>query len=511
METKLNKDKIIIKRMLDHSPIGYILLDEDYYVHYINEKFLKMRKLNFSDVVGKTCYSISNGGMICKHCAVEKTLRTKKSNKILRRDVLEDGSIRFIEDYAILLPKVEIDNRQFILEMMIDRTTELTIREQSINELDEILTYLLKVLEKKDSYTAMHSNNVRNISVKIAKAMKLSQDEIFNIAIAASLHDLGKLMIPNEILNKQGKLSDQEFEIIKKHPIASWDFVKDLSSFGTVKDIVRHHHEWLNAKGYPDHLSSEEIGVETRIVTIADCYDAINSNRPYHLAAGYEKAIEIMQKELGEHFDPQIFEVFTQLNPDTLLKKEPLVTKKSVSMVGRKVFSSLSDSNQFSPSKVSIEDFKDDILVHSPCGYIIYNESLEVEYANPYFFEYVKNKEESSFEQIINLMPERECIKEIFKDKISRQERFEIMIDGSQKIFDSFIEVYYSSDLNKDLVIEILFDRTEEVLLENKRYDDYRKLMENILKFIITFSKSMDDESILNDLNSLVERLNSII
>lgn len=503
------EDKIIIKRLLDHSPIGYILLDEHYYVHYINESFLNARRLKYSDVYGKKCYSISNGGVKCKRCAVEKAVKLKRPQRILRRDILADGSVRFMDDYAVLMPELKKADRKYILEIMVNRTKEYTINEQLSDELDRILAFFFNTLEKKDKYTATHSNNVRNISIKIARAMNLSQAEILDIAIAASLHDLGKLMIPLNIINKPGKLDEREFDIIKRHPIVSWNFIKDLSSFSTIKDIVRHHHEWVNGSGYPDHLTINELSLGAKIVAIADCYDAINSNRPYHPAAGHAKTIEIMKNEVGTHYDAHVFEVFTKLDPNTFNIEEEFISRKE-SAIDRTILSSERPENQFIETEVSIEDFGSEIMKHSPCGFLVVNEALNVAYANPYFLDYTKTNIET-VNEFVQQMPERENIVDFFNTMTTSQSRFEIMIDGAIKIYDIFLEGFTNEKTNKKTVVEILFDRTDEVLAKRQRNQDYKMLIQNILKNIMVFSSGIEDPLILEDLNLLIDRLNDSI
>lgn len=172
---------------------------------------------------------------------------------------------------------------------------------------------LNKAVEAKDSYTSGHANRVEELAVGLAKAYHLSFDSIENIRTAAILHDIGKIGIKDEILNKAGKLTKEEYETIMKHPSIGADIIGKVNFLQDVTKIVRHHHEKYDGTGYPDGLKGEEIPIEASILMIADTYDAMTTDRPYRKALTKEMAIEELRKYSGTQFDPRLVDVFINM------------------------------------------------------------------------------------------------------------------------------------------------------------------------------------------------------
>ncbi|MBC7087419.1 MAG: HD-GYP domain-containing protein [Tissierellales bacterium] len=172
---------------------------------------------------------------------------------------------------------------------------------------------LNKAVEAKDSYTSGHANRVEELAVGLAKASHLSFDSIENIRTAAVLHDIGKIGIKDEILNKAGKLTKEEYEIIMKHPTIGADIIGKVNFLSDVTKIVRHHHEKYDGTGYPDGLKGEEIPIEASILMIADTFDAMTTDRPYRKALTKEMAIEELKKYSGTQFDPKLVETFINM------------------------------------------------------------------------------------------------------------------------------------------------------------------------------------------------------
>jgi uncharacterized domain HDIG len=172
---------------------------------------------------------------------------------------------------------------------------------------------LNKAVEAKDSYTSGHANRVEELAVNLAKEYHLSFDSIENIRTAAVLHDIGKIGIKDEILNKAGKLTQEEYEIIMKHPSIGAEIIGKVHFLNDVTKIVRHHHEKYDGTGYPDGLKGEEIPIEASILMIADSYDAMTTDRPYRKALTKEMAIEELRKYSGTQFDPRLVDVFINM------------------------------------------------------------------------------------------------------------------------------------------------------------------------------------------------------
>ncbi len=163
----------------------------------------------------------------------------------------------------------------------------------------ETMSALALAVEAKDSYSRGHSESVAEYAVKIAKYMGLSQDELNTLRDASRLHDIGKIGIIDEILQKPGALNYEERIIMQKHPVIGEGIVKPLKSFSHILHPIKYHHEFLDGSGYPDGLKGEEIPLLTRILTVADIFDALTSNRPYRKALTVESA----KKELHSMAD----------------------------------------------------------------------------------------------------------------------------------------------------------------------------------------------------------------
>ncbi len=179
----------------------------------------------------------------------------------------------------------------------------------------ELTTALANALDSRDSYTLHHSENVAKYAVQIAEKMNLSKESREIIRKGALLHDIGKIGIPESILGKKGKLTDEEYETIKSHPVLGHNMIKHIGDFSKngVLDIVLHHHERYDGTGYPNGLKGEQIPLFARIVGIADTFDAMTTKRVYRDEFDLEYALNEVRKNRGTQFDPEIADVFLSL------------------------------------------------------------------------------------------------------------------------------------------------------------------------------------------------------
>ncbi len=161
-------------------------------------------------------------------------------------------------------------------------------------------------VETRDAYTAGHQRRVTNLARAIATEMKLSKDQIDGIRTAGTIHDLGKIGVPAEILNKPVRLTDIEFNLIKIHPLVGYNILKQIEFPWPVAEIVLQHHERINGSGYPRGLSDGNILLEAKILGVADVVEAMASHRPYRPALGIDKALEEISQNKGVLYDPQV-------------------------------------------------------------------------------------------------------------------------------------------------------------------------------------------------------------
>jgi response regulator RpfG family c-di-GMP phosphodiesterase len=172
---------------------------------------------------------------------------------------------------------------------------------------------LVSIIEAKDPYTKGHTERVADFAVALATKLRLSKDEIRDIAFGAVLHDIGKLVVYERILNKPGRLNEDEWEALKEHPAIGARIIENMDFLAGTIPLVRHHHERWDGEGYPDGLVGDRVPMGARIIAVADSYDAMTTDRPYRKALESEVALDTLKSKAGSQFDPQVVEVFVEL------------------------------------------------------------------------------------------------------------------------------------------------------------------------------------------------------
>jgi putative nucleotidyltransferase with HDIG domain len=190
---------------------------------------------------------------------------------------------------------------------------KLILRENVERNLVDTITAFVNAIESKDRYLKGHSARVALYSVEIAQTLGMTPELVEVVRRGAMLHDLGKLSIMDTILRKPDRLTPEEFTIIKSHPVAGAKILEPLRFLARETCAVRHHHERFDGTGYPDGLRGEDIPFVARVVTVADVFDAITSNRPYRTALALDEAREEIIKGIGSHFDPAVVEAFLRV------------------------------------------------------------------------------------------------------------------------------------------------------------------------------------------------------
>lgn len=180
------------------------------------------------------------------------------------------------------------------------------------NYLSTIRAFALAV-EAKDEYTHGHSENVMKYTMVLGKHLGMSDSELELVKYAGLLHDIGKIGICENILNKAGRLTSEEYELIKKHPELGAKIISDVPFLKPLVPLVLHHHEFFNGAGYPFGLSGEEIPFGSRVLSVSDAYEAMTSDRPYRKSLSMDFALEILFKERGKQFDPNVVDAFLEI------------------------------------------------------------------------------------------------------------------------------------------------------------------------------------------------------
>jgi putative two-component system response regulator len=194
------------------------------------------------------------------------------------------------------------------LEQTVKRQTQ-RIRHTFLSAIDS----LVRTMEERDPYTAGHSLRVRKHALRLAKALDLDRGLITQLSLAAKLHDIGKIGVPEAILNKPGTLTCSEYAVVQQHPVIGERVLTPIIRHRAVLAAIRSHHERLDGSGYPDGLKGPQIPVLARIITIADCYDALTTSRAYRSALPHVRALDVLRDGVGKHFEPRFVETFLQI------------------------------------------------------------------------------------------------------------------------------------------------------------------------------------------------------
>jgi putative nucleotidyltransferase with HDIG domain len=268
-----------------------------YFIIFINMSY-KDRALHFiSSAFSLSCY----------------ILATLFYSPLLPSPSVEDSSLSLlitrVTIFLTVMFLVDILNSyaKFLTDKLIQKEKEL-----SIAVLTDTVGALIGALEAKDEYTNGHSTRTSQYALQLAKKLMIEIDEE-SFLTGAILHDIGKIGIPDSVLDKKGRLTSEEYTLIKEHPLKGAKILKNTNSLKHVVPMVIHHHERFDGTGYPAGLAGEAIPLEARILAVADTFDALTSNRPYRLAFSPEYAYEEIIKHSGDQFCPTCIEAFKEV------------------------------------------------------------------------------------------------------------------------------------------------------------------------------------------------------
>jgi len=215
--------------------------------------------------------------------------------------------------------KEQVDKNFVVIKKRNEEITRLydLLQKDFNSELDSmynVIISLANIVEAKDSYTEGHTRRVSELSKMIASNMNFDDEALRNIELAGIVHDIGKVSTPDQILNKPGRLSNDEFDVIKEHPEVGERILKPLTSMNSILHPVRHHHEKLDGTGYPDGLKGDEIILESRILAVADIFDALYTDRPYKTKFTIEKTLAILREEAAANkIDSDVVDIVSKL------------------------------------------------------------------------------------------------------------------------------------------------------------------------------------------------------
>ncbi|ADL12525.1 HD domain-containing phosphohydrolase [Acetohalobium arabaticum] len=319
----------LFKTALKQISKGIIITNDNNKIIFANEEAKKIKNISQTELIGKDITSVHPDDTQNKIKQIMNSLQQKNVNQFTTIIANQDNQEYLNTTYKLL----ENENNDYIgtMQILSDKTSQIKFEEEKAKSLHKLekqvdtlneqlqdlfissMTSLVKTLEAKDSYTKGHSLRVCEIATKLAEHKHDVSTEIDKIKLAGKLHDIGKVGTQETILNKSSSLSDSEFNHIKQHPIMSEEILSPIERFKPITKMVRHHHERYDGTGYPDGLKQKEIPLGSRIVSIADSYDAMTSNRPYRSPMNPKEAVREIKENLGTQFDPELGKIFLEL------------------------------------------------------------------------------------------------------------------------------------------------------------------------------------------------------
>jgi PAS domain S-box-containing protein/putative nucleotidyltransferase with HDIG domain len=294
----LQKSEMQYRTTIDSMADAIHTVDCDLRIILINDEFKKWVKEYglIPDILGKTVFEAFPfllEKVQDEYQYVLKTgeiLMTEETTRIGNREILTETRKIPVLDHGKVTRIITV-----VRDVTAKRKADEEFKENLLKMrriLEETTFTLASTVEKRDPYTAGHQQRVARLANAIAREMGLKDDQIEGIKMAALIHDIGKIYVPAEILNKPGRLTDIEYNLIKTHPQLSYDILKAIEFPWPVARAILQHHERINGSGYPEGLTSDDIIMEAKILAVADVVEAIYSNRPYRPARGIEKALE---------------------------------------------------------------------------------------------------------------------------------------------------------------------------------------------------------------------------
>ncbi len=314
MEEKLALEKDFMQSLLDNMPDAIYFKDRNNRIIKVNKFYAQGAALEPDQIVGKTDFDFFSWDQAQKMVDDDNYVMNTGKPIVgkIERTLLRNGTWN-----QVITTKIPMHDRQgnIIGTMGItrDMTAYANLERERLEMLINGLTVLAKALEMRDPYTFSHSHNVAIISEMIGRALGWDENRILGIRLAGELHDLGKLSVPLDILNKPGKLSDLEYRLVQEHVTKCYELIKDIKFPFSLAEIIYQHHERLDGSGYPRGLSLDDVILEARILAVSDVLESMTSHRPYREALGLDKALEELKQGSGTKYDVKVVETIFHL------------------------------------------------------------------------------------------------------------------------------------------------------------------------------------------------------
>lgn len=317
LKAALSFEREILQNLLDNIPDAIYFKDDKNRIVRVNRFYAEGFKLPPEEIIGKTDFDFFPKDQAEKMFEDDTyILQTGKPiiGKI-ERTLLPNGTYN-----CVTTTKIPIKNKLGRIIGTMGVTRDITAYDNaektSLDMIINSLRVLDKILETKDPYTFGHTRRVAIIAEKIAKELDWDENRILELKMSAELHDIGKILIPLEILNKPGKLSELEYKMVQEHAKQSYDMLRPYSFPTQLPEAIYQHHERLDGHGYPRGLRAEEILPEAKILAICDVLESMISHRPYRQALGMDATLQELKVNSGSKYDREVVDVVLKIISD---------------------------------------------------------------------------------------------------------------------------------------------------------------------------------------------------
>lgn len=310
-----------VQKILDALPFYVLIVNKKHEILMANKAVEMQLNLNPQDIIGGFCPKLVHGlDTEFEHCPLQEAIASRGS---VDKEYFDENIQKWIKTSIYPFEHKSLGEEVAYFHIAQDITKSKQDEEQlkaSILKLNNIthsiIEAITKTVEKRDPYTAGHQQRVCKLAAAIASKMGFSQEKIEGIEIAALVHDIGKIVIPIDILSKPGRINHHEYSLIQAHSETGYEILQGIEFPWPVAQIVLQHHEKLDGSGYPHGLKGDDILLEARIICVADVVEAMSSHRPYRQSLGLEKALEEISNGKGKIYDAEVVEACIKLCRD---------------------------------------------------------------------------------------------------------------------------------------------------------------------------------------------------
>ncbi|HWR40988.1 MAG TPA: HD domain-containing phosphohydrolase [Patescibacteria group bacterium] len=307
------------ENVLDLLPCPVMKINQEFSFLYLNPAARFM--IGFKPEQGdqQHCYEIMGKEVICPGCPVKRAFSSKQVEKYRQCEYTSGGKFLFQENTAlpVLGTNGDVD---YVISVEMDVVNYLKRKQEWDAEDTQILVDFAGIVEKRDQYHERHAERVSKLAVMIGEKVGVSNEKFAELYLAAMLHDIGKICIPESVLMKTGRLNAQDWQEIKKHPLAGFELLSQFKQMENVAQAVLYHHERMDGKGYPHRIAGKDIPLTARILHAADVFEALTAQRIYRSPLSVKVALTIMKGGQGTQFDAEVLDELMKLSLDSQLE-----------------------------------------------------------------------------------------------------------------------------------------------------------------------------------------------